>query len=471
MGRSMEAWAQQCDPLLLTMPPQCFRESPRTRSPRDPATLGAAAGGAAGAQSSVAPRLTNHWSAGIQGICRPPPTHFDLPRKARGESCPPPKTDPIAFSHMSGLGAMSPRAVRRIGYESPSARGTWKLASSAANGENPNAPVEDDGLYKQLVTRVARHRKPEHMAGSEDLLPAARQRFVKSDAPASKACARQNDQRHLMTFEWGKRPVNQHLLLSPEMVDCLAGPSEAAATPRCEASCASMPTVGTASNVAAMPRREVEAARAAPVARRFQPVGGSQRDPPGLEANEVQPPLKLFTDPVREARFENVGDASSLASNGRGQRPGYSVGAASPGVAACLGSASGVGGAVGHGATSGHHATPGHAAAAACGRSSSGRFGNRGVAVIDGRGKGKIATVASAAAAAASRVGGTTAACGSGEAGGFGARSPRGCSDSGSADVRSPRISGEHGSSVMKSLPPRVALIDLVADSAARVVG
>lgn len=158
----------------------------------------------AGARSGMTVRQQNHHYSSDAGPCRAPSRHFELQRKARGSSCPP-RTDPITFRHLDNSDEPV-RSLRRVGYGSPCAVGTWSLAASAAVSPLGCALLPEPEVRKALRLGVRVHTSPRgelrcHVAGGEDLLPAGTRRFLPCEHPPSPVSRRHNDLRSLSGFE------------------------------------------------------------------------------------------------------------------------------------------------------------------------------------------------------------------------------------------------------------------------------
>merc|ERR1740129_330804 len=235
----------------------------------------------AGAPSHKTTMLANHITS-PDGPCRAAPRNFEAfttsPRRQlqRGSSCPPPKTDPI--SHTCPTPRVDPlstrrldyghltvreRAQRRLGYDATSATGSWKSSDQALS---PRQLV----THRTKINWNSANARGYHLAGSEDLLPAATRQRVGADLLPSTDHVRINDRQQLLLFgRAGPKATNTQLLSSPGMVACMGG------DPATYSQNSSVGVPTTLQDLSVAP------------------------EPANPQTNEKRKSLKLFRDPMR----------------------------------------------------------------------------------------------------------------------------------------------------------------------------
>jgi len=197
----------------------------RCSEPRvDPATIHSPAG----AKSALTAQLVSHYLTPKGRAARAPARCFtveDMPRKGRGASCPPPRSDPVAHRQVPGLEEkVSTRSMRRVGYHGKNAVGNLTRTSSCASSTAADEVLSSARVLARddKASRTTRGEVVWNVAGDQDMLPAATKLFNKSDTPATASHRRQNDRGQLMLFEWspgGKGP-NPQLGESPDLRLC-----------------------------------------------------------------------------------------------------------------------------------------------------------------------------------------------------------------------------------------------------------
>mmetsp|Transcript_59579 Transcript_59579/g.141768 ORF Transcript_59579/g.141768 Transcript_59579/m.141768 type:complete len:383 (+) Transcript_59579:53-1201(+) len=216
----------------LPTPPQraesVRRQARRCSEPKTPKVDPASICSPAGARSARTVLLASHGVTSKGQATRAPARAFpvqEMPRRGRGASCPPPRSDPVAHREVGGLEeSVSTRSLRKVGYQGISAVGNGLGSSSRES----SARADEVRLSARVLakdekaSRTTRGEVVWNVAGDQDLLPAGTKAYTKADTPVSFSHRRKNDQRQLMVFEWspgGKGP-NPQLKESPDLRHC-----------------------------------------------------------------------------------------------------------------------------------------------------------------------------------------------------------------------------------------------------------
>lgn len=234
-----------------------------------------------------------------------------MDRKARGDSCPPPMTDPIAWATSPPL--ESPRAMRRLGYAH--AQQTFSLAGSEATilplpmQEPLHTKKGFEDVYKPRPHNRRNSLRTHFLAGHEDMFTPKPRPIMGPDLEPSAGHKSENDKRFLGSADRVITPrVNPSLQSSSDLPLSLprncANPSvenigsrEASADPRQELDMlrkADPPTPRRESRQAQSPGAARAAARSATFGGRQQPRAPAAQSP----RTPARTPLRLFRDPL-----------------------------------------------------------------------------------------------------------------------------------------------------------------------------
>eukprot|EP00930_Biecheleria_cincta_P004530 TRINITY_DN105442_c0_g1_i1.p1 TRINITY_DN105442_c0_g1~~TRINITY_DN105442_c0_g1_i1.p1 ORF type:complete len:460 (+),score=64.61 TRINITY_DN105442_c0_g1_i1:65-1444(+) len=281
----------------------------------------------AGSRSSVFPRQQNHFSSS-DGPVRAPARHFGLDgRSRRPTSCPPysARTDPITHHSTSeatlAAARETSRSMRRMGYTSPAAASTWSLAAAAeaearataagdaaAGPDNathrslPRAASADHVKFSSRVLVSPRGDTMYHVAGAEDMLPAATKSHLPCDEPPSAGLSRVNDRRALPLYE-RMASMRNAAIAAAAAVEAAKAAGKPVPTPTPQSSprvAEAFSAWGCGDNVK---HEHIQSAQASlPVSR---PRNPSLRTSSGMrgcmepENTSGRRPLRLFKDPLR----------------------------------------------------------------------------------------------------------------------------------------------------------------------------
>lgn len=107
-------------------------------------------------------------------------------------------TDPIThFRHQGGVVEAKWRPARRTGYANEAATQTWTWAQSKEALENMPKPTREQTKTEQKIQVSVRGERNYNVCGTEDLLPAATEDFIKCDVPPTRAHIVANDKKYL----------------------------------------------------------------------------------------------------------------------------------------------------------------------------------------------------------------------------------------------------------------------------------
>lgn len=197
----------------------------------DPASLPEA-----GVKSDKTAPLGNHVQS-PRGPCRANLYNLDeyvaSPRRQlrRGDSCPPPRTDPITHSCCSPrtdplslrqLGsdhlAVRERSHRRVGYTAQSATGKLNLSTHASSMRSPSSE-------RQFMASVGMNSKT--LLCEEDICPSHPRKQTGQDMQPSPRYSRMNDLRELTAINRvNSKGANFQLRESPDFWHCMGRESE-----------------------------------------------------------------------------------------------------------------------------------------------------------------------------------------------------------------------------------------------------
>lgn len=244
-----------------------------------------------------------------------------MDRKSRGDSCPPPVSDPIAWS-MSPL-PQSPRAMRRLGYEH--SKQTWSLAGAESSivplpmREALHVKKGFEDVYKPRAHNRRNSLRTHFLAGHEDMFTPKPRLVIGPDLEASAGHVLENDRRLLRSPDRVVTPrVNRQTQSSSDLP--LSIPKNCAnAASAAEESCAEAanfdvhqelsalrrtdpPTPGRQSRSLSSLGSPASGSKSQPSAARSAARSGLLPTTPGAQtpkpSTPARTPLRLFRDPL-----------------------------------------------------------------------------------------------------------------------------------------------------------------------------